>query len=222
MSDTRNFIAGLITQINTATDPESVTNQMVARVMQYFLEKTEEQITTGQITDRAVTAVKIALGVITGSHLAENTITQRELGTDSVASDQIEDDSVDTNHIVDRAITWTKIAEESVKEEHLAPELMQRLQNLEDAIDAMTGDDATNAIRRFQEVIAFLNGVTDDKKLTGLLAGIQADIEALNDRATDLEAREQTVFIDEFSDEDPVPSAAGKRYYNTDTKKLYR
>ena len=182
MTDTRNFIAGLITEINTATNPESVTNQMVARVMQYFLEKTEELITTGQISDRAVTAVKIALGVITGSHLAENTITQRELATDSVASDQIEDDSVDTNHIVDRAVTWNKIADEAVKEEHLAPELLQRLENLEDAIDAMTGDDATTAIRRFQEVIAFLAGVTDDKTLTGLLNGIRQDLNKKADK----------------------------------------
>ena len=146
MSDTRNFIAGLITQINTATDPESVTNQMVARVMQYFLEKLEEQVNTGQITDRAITAIKIALGSITGSHLV------------------------------------TKIADEAVKEEHLAPELLQRLENLEDAIDAMTGDDATNAIRRFQEVIAFLAGVTDDKTLTGLLNGIRQDLNKKADK----------------------------------------
>lgn len=38
MADTRTFITGLVSQINTATDPESVTNQMVARVMQYFLD----------------------------------------------------------------------------------------------------------------------------------------------------------------------------------------
>ena len=38
MADTRTFITGLVAQINTATDPESVTNQMVARVMQYFLD----------------------------------------------------------------------------------------------------------------------------------------------------------------------------------------
>lgn len=142
MSDTRNFIAGLITEINTATDPESVTNQMVARVMQYFLEKLEEQVSTDQITDRAITAIKIALGSITGSHLVEKTITQREL----------------------------------------APELTQRLQNLEDAINTMTGDDATNAIRRFQEVITFLAGVTDDKTLTGLLNGIRQDLNKKADK----------------------------------------
>ena len=221
MSDTRNFIAGLITEINTATNPESVTNQMVARVMQYFLEKTEELITTGQISDRAVTAVKIALGVITGSHLAENTITQRELATDSVASDQIEDDSVDTNHIVDRAVTWNKIADEAVKEEHLAPELLQRLENLEDAIDAMTGDDATTAIRRFQEVIAFLAGVTDDKTLTGLLNGLRQNIEELQGDVEELQDREKIIFIDEFNDEEPPLSSEGKRYYNTISKKLY-
>ena len=167
MSDTRNFIAGLITEINTATDPESVTNQMVARVMQYFLEKLEEQVNTGQITDRAITAIKIALGSITGSHLVENTITQREL----------------------------------------APELMQRLQNLEDAIDAMTGDDATNAIQRFQEVIAFLNGVTDDKTLTGLLNGIRQDLnkkvnKAVLDLSTIYEAASQGTGYTAISSED--------------------
>lgn len=57
MADTRSFIADIITEINAATDPESVTNIMVARVMQYFMDQSEATVvhhteTTASITPR--------------------------------------------------------------------------------------------------------------------------------------------------------------------------
>lgn len=54
----------------------------------------------------------------------------------------------------------------------------QLISSLQETIDAITGGDTTTAIETFQEVINFLNGVTDDATLIGKLNELRTLINA--------------------------------------------
>lgn len=60
----------------------------------------------------------------------------------------------------------------------------QLISDLQTAIDALTGGDTTTAIKTFQEVIDFLDGVTDDQTLVGKLNELRTLINAKVDKVT--------------------------------------
>lgn len=60
----------------------------------------------------------------------------------------------------------------------------QLISDLQTAIDALTGGDTTTAIKTFQEVIDFLDGVTDDQTLVGKLNELRTLIAAKVDKVT--------------------------------------
>ena len=60
----------------------------------------------------------------------------------------------------------------------------QLIADLQTAIDAITSGDTTTAIKTFQEVIDFLDGVTDDTTLIGKLNELRTLISAKVDKVT--------------------------------------
>lgn len=73
-----------------------------------------------------------------------------------------------------------QIQSETTERQSADAALSTRIIQLQNALNELMDGDATAAIESFQEVIAFLSGVTDDEKLTGLLNRI-------NNRLTSVE-----------------------------------
>ena len=57
--------------------------------------------------------------------------------------------------------------------------------------DTLVSGDTTTAIKTFNEVIAFLDGITDTQDLEGIIASIEQQIAAKQDKITDLETIRQ-------------------------------
>lgn len=67
--------------------------------------------------------------------------------------------------------------------------LQTAVSSLQAAIDAITSGDTTTAIKTFQEVIDFLDGVTDDATLIGKLNELRTLIAAKADKATTINGK---------------------------------
>ena len=196
MSDTRNFIVGLVSQINTATEPESVTNQMVARVMQYFLDELAKQIQGSQIANGAIDSqhfapnsvdeTVIANGSILTDKIDNRQVTGEKIALNSVAGEHIEEDSINTRHIIENAVTWDKLHDGAVIWDKLSQEVKTRITTIERNITSMLGEGATEAIENFQEILGFLEGVTDEQALADLLDTIGGRITTLENNTPTL------------------------------------
>lgn len=68
------------------------------------------------------------------------------------------------------------------------------IDSLEGQIDTLVGDNASEAIENFNEVIAFLQGVTDDETLTALLSEMQNRIKDIESNSIKLGDTEGTAF----------------------------
>ena len=214
MSDTRNFIVGLVSQINTATEPESVTNQMVARVMQYFLDELAKQIQGSQIANSSINTnhlvpssvdeTIIADGSILTGKIGDRQVTASKIAVDAVSGDHIQDGAVDTVHIADNAIVaekilngavaWDKL-DQAVKTridgaviwDKLDQAVKTRITNIERNITSLLGDGASEAIENFNEILEFLSGVTDEQHLAELLDSLGQRITALENGTPSLD-----------------------------------
>lgn len=66
-------------------------------------------------------------------------------------------------------------------------EINNKVDGLQSQINTLVSGDASTAIESFNEIIAFLNGVQDTESLDGIIAGIEQQIAAKQDKITDLE-----------------------------------
>lgn len=71
----------------------------------------------------------------------------------------------------------TKLTIGGVQHDIMDAEARRLIALLQEALDAMTGTDTTIAIETFQEVINFLDGVTDDETLVGKITALQTAID---------------------------------------------
>lgn len=67
-------------------------------------------------------------------------------------------------------------------------ELTDKIQNLQSQIDTLVSGSASDAIESFNEIIAFLQGITDSEDLDSILASIEQQIVAKQDEISDLDA----------------------------------
>lgn len=66
-------------------------------------------------------------------------------------------------------------------------EISGAIETLRGDFDALVSGDTTTAIKTFNEVIAFLDGISDSEDLDSIIAGIEQQIAAKQDIITDLE-----------------------------------
>lgn len=67
-------------------------------------------------------------------------------------------------------------------------ELSEALSTLRGDFDKLVSGDTTTAIKTFNEVIAFLDGIQDSQDLSSIIASIEQQIAAKQDKITDLDA----------------------------------
>ena len=66
-------------------------------------------------------------------------------------------------------------------------EINNKIDGLQSQFDTLVSGDASVAIESFNEIMAFLNGVQDTESLDGIIAGIEQQIAAKQDKIDDLE-----------------------------------
>lgn len=66
-------------------------------------------------------------------------------------------------------------------------EVQQAVSKLRTDLDTLVSGDTTSAIKTFNEVIAFLEGVSDTEDLEGIIASIEQQIAGKQDKINDLE-----------------------------------
>lgn len=66
-------------------------------------------------------------------------------------------------------------------------EVQQAVSKLRTDLDTLVSGDTTTAIKTFNEVIAFLEGVSDTEDLEGIIASIEQQIAGKQDKINDLE-----------------------------------
>lgn len=66
-------------------------------------------------------------------------------------------------------------------------EISQAISKLRTDLDTLVSGDTTTAIKTFNEVIAFLDGITDSQNLESIIASIEQQIASKQDKITDLE-----------------------------------
>lgn len=66
--------------------------------------------------------------------------------------------------------------------------LTNAISSLETRLNTLVSGDTSTAIESFNEIIAFLDGVTDSQSLDSIIASIEQQIAAKQDKITDLEA----------------------------------
>lgn len=66
-------------------------------------------------------------------------------------------------------------------------EISQAVSKLRTDLDTLVSGDTTTAIKTFNEVIAFLNGISDTEDLSGIISSIEQQIAAKQDEITDLQ-----------------------------------
>jgi len=152
MAESKETIIGIIEQINDATEPGSVTNRMVAAVLNYLAEN-----------------------LITSETMEDIEALERRVGTLETRVDELGIAEINT------AISnlRTQLQNESTSRGDADAAIITRLQALENALSTLMEGDVTSAIENFNEVIDFLKGVTDDETLTGLLTTINSRLSAL-------------------------------------------
>lgn len=67
-------------------------------------------------------------------------------------------------------------------------EISQAVSKLRTDLDTLVSGDTTTAIKTFNEVIDFLDGITDSQDLGSIIASIEQQIAAKQDKITDLES----------------------------------
>jgi hypothetical protein len=66
--------------------------------------------------------------------------------------------------------------------------ISQAIQSLQSQINTLVSNDASTAIESFNEIIAFLQGITDSEDLDSIIASIEQQIVAKQDKISDLDA----------------------------------
>lgn len=85
-----------------------------------------------------------------------------------------------------------------------AKSALEIAQKTRDALDALVGENASEAIDNFREVLSFLEGVSDDERLAGKLAELGSGVADAGAMAAEAGKRVGTVAIDglDFSDDE--------------------
>ena len=152
MAESKETIIGIIEQINDATEPGSVTNRMVAAVLNYLA----DNLITGETMDD-IASLKERVGTL------ENRVDGLGIAEINTAISNLR----------------TQLQNEATSRGDADAAIITRLQALENALSTLMEGDVTSAIESFNEVISFLQGVTDDETLTGLLTTINSRLSAL-------------------------------------------
>jgi len=66
--------------------------------------------------------------------------------------------------------------------------IIQAVQSLQGQINTLVSDNASTAIESFNEIIAFLQGITDSEDLDSIIASIEQQIVVKQDKISDLDA----------------------------------
>ena len=149
-TSTKEEIIGIIEDINNATEPGSVTNRMMATVLNYLAETLITGDTIEDIEDLKDRMTTVE-GELDGISQIQDALSQLRLDLTAEATARGDGDSA----------------------------LSTRIGQLETALNTLMNGDVTSAIESFNEILDFLNGVTDDETLTGLLNNINQRITSL-------------------------------------------
>jgi len=152
---TQEFIDNLITVIYSAEDPESVTNEMVARVFDHLNKGYKNLLTNIQ-----------AVATESAERQAADAALQRNI--DGVGSN-VELLRGELHRSTSALNTW--IAEVNDKTDGV----LEKTRQNRETIDAILDSNASDAIDNFNEIISFLEGVKDDQTLAGLLLQLQQE-----------------------------------------------
>ena len=149
-TSTKEEIIGIIEDINNATEPGSVTNRMMATVLNYLAETLITGDTIEDIEDLKDRMTTVE-GELDGISSIQTALSQLRSDLTAEATARGDGDSA----------------------------LSTRIGQLETALNTLMNGDVTSAIESFNEILDFLNGVTDDETLTGLLNNINQRITSL-------------------------------------------
>lgn len=96
---------------------------------------------TGELIDRNITAVKIALLAITAAELADNAVTQLKMADNSVGTAEIIDANVTGPKLANDAVTQAKMANDSVGTAEIINANVTEPKLADDAVSTRTIDD---------------------------------------------------------------------------------
>jgi len=161
MAESKETVLGIIQNINNATEPGSVTNRMVAVVLNYLA----ESLLTGETIEELnnlKNRMSTAEGRLDNLGITDirNAIAQLQADLQSESSSRSSSDSTITDKIT----------------------------ALENSLNTLLEGDVTSAIESFQEVLNFLSGITDDELLVRKLSDINDSLQGLSSRIAALEA----------------------------------
>ena len=161
MAESKETVLAIIQQIDNAREPGSVTNRMVATVLNYLA----ESLIIGE-TVQEINSLKTRM-------------TAAEERLDNLGITEIRDAITNLRTNLQQETTDRSSADEAI---------IARVAALENSLNTLLNGDVTTAIENFNEVIEFLSSVTDDETLQGLLSNINSNISTLSGRINALEA----------------------------------
>lgn len=155
MGENKDTIIGIIHDIDNAREPGSVTNRMVASVLNYLAESlmTEETLQDVANLKKDMGTAKSSIQDILENRLPgiQNVIGQLRTALQNEQNTRSESDS----------------------------EIMRKVSALETALNRITDGDTSEVIESFNEILSFLDGMKDDETLQAMLADIKDKINAL-------------------------------------------
>lgn len=129
-------------------DMQALFDEISAYLNGTLIDWVEQQISgaiTGQIPDRSLTNLKLALGTITGAEIDDATIGNNNMAANSIDSDQYVDGSIDEEHFSNGAVSYRALAEDAVRRmrESRAGAILTIWQGTQAQYDALGTKDAT-------------------------------------------------------------------------------
>jgi hypothetical protein len=126
-----------------------------------------------------------ALQSIPSEYVTENELTAKGYATTSALNDKV--DKVSGKQLSTEDFTSALKAKLEGLSNYDDTTLANAISGLETRLNTLVSGDASTAIESFNEIMAFLDGVQDTQDLAGIIASIEQQIAAKQDKITDLE-----------------------------------
>jgi hypothetical protein len=126
-----------------------------------------------------------ALQSIPSEYVTENELTAKGYATTSALNDKV--DKVSGKQLSTEDFTSALKAKLEGLSNYDDTTLANAISGLETRLNTLVSGDASTAIESFNEIMAFLDGVQDTQDLAGIIASIEQQIAAKQDKITDLD-----------------------------------
>ena len=206
----------LANQIKNATEVgENTADRMgsalveAARLISDLLSKV---INTGDIADGAVTSDKLGNSAVVKAKIADGAVSEEKLGNSAVTVNKISSGAVVTDKLGAGAVTYAKLAQE----------VKDMFTDIQNEIDSLVGENADDAINNFNEILAFLEGITDSDTLVEKLNALRTDIYELFTKAVRVFGGLRVIDSEDILDDDGLGEYDPLDvYYSTSRKEFY-